>query len=89
MPASEEDCRSAVMWTALGYPPCAELIPVTLDSIPPGLEAEGPDWHSPVCDRAVEAKHRIFPISRGSGSHYIYLPELRRVLGAKSNARAH
>ena len=89
VPAPGNDCRGSVMWTALGYPPCAELMPVTIDSIPPGLGAEGPAWRSPVCDRAVEAKHRIFPISRGSGSHYIYLPELRRALGMKRGAHAH
>lgn len=87
LPAPGDDLCSAVMWTALGYPPCAELMRVSVDSIPRGLSAEGELYHSPVCDRAVEAKHRVFPIERGSGRHYIYLPELRRMLEEKRGAK--
>lgn len=84
LPAPGEPERSAVVWCALGYPPCAELLPSTLDSIAPGQEPQGPLWRSPLCDRAIEAKRRIFPLERGSGHRYIYLPQLRRQLEEKS-----
>lgn len=87
LPAPGDDLCSAVMWTALGYPPCAELMRVSVDSIPRGLSAEGELYRSPVCDRAVEAKHHVFPIERGSGRHYIYLPELRRMLEEKRETK--
>jgi hypothetical protein len=80
LPMPGEDCRSAVMWTALGYPPCSELHRATLDSIDPGLLPTAINWHSPLCDAAVARKHEVFPIKQGSGSHYIYLPALRRHL---------
>jgi hypothetical protein len=87
LPAPGEDCRSAVMWTALGYPPCSELHRADIDSIDSGLMPVGKEWHSPLCDAAVARKHEIFPIKRGSGSHYIYLPALRRILRERHNKK--
>ena len=33
-----------------------------------------------LCDEAVVRKREIFPIERGSGMHYIYLPALRKYM---------
>lgn len=87
LPAPGEPPRGAVVWCALGYPPCAELMRSTLDSIAPGQAPAGPLWRSAACTRALEAKKRIFPIARGSGPRYIYLPELRRRLAEKAANR--
>jgi hypothetical protein len=74
---SEKDAHDMVMWTALGYAPCAVVKAVTIDSVPEELRPTAPGWRSPECNRVVELKHKAFPISRGSGSHYIDMDFLR------------
>ena len=80
LPAPGDAPDSAVMWTALGYPPCSGLYKASLDSICEGLLPHGKLWHAPLCDEAVVRKREIFPIERGSGMHYIYLPALRKYM---------
>ncbi len=75
--APGEDPRLSIMWTEIGYPPCSYVLPVTVDSVPEELRPTAPDGHSPLCDRVVERKHKAFPIIRGSGRSYIYLPALK------------
>lgn len=62
-----------IMWTGMGYPPCAEIIPVWCQ--PDGVDAElrgtGPNGHSPMGDRVKKRRAEVFPISKGSGEHYI------------------
>ncbi len=74
-----DDPADAVMWTALGYPPVAQVKRVTVNTIPPELLPDS-RWHSPECDAAMERKRLIFPITAGSGPHYIDLRALRRAL---------
>ena len=69
-----------VMYVALGYPPCAERAVVTIDSIPADFGPDADTWHSKACDRAMQRKSAIFPITRGSGSHYINVKALREAL---------
>ncbi|WP_300300684.1 hypothetical protein [uncultured Muribaculum sp.] len=80
VPAGGDDPSGAVMWSALGYPPCAEMRRATLDSIDTGLLPAAPLWRAPLSERAAKLKGEVFPIRRGSGSHYIYLPALRGML---------
>ncbi len=75
-----EDPRLSIMWTEIGYPPCSYVLPVTVDSVPEELRPIGPNGHSPLCDWVVERKHQVFPIERGSGKSYIFLPALKGYL---------
>lgn len=83
LPTPDEAPSSGVMWTALGYAPAAVMRRASLDSIDPGLLPQGLLWRSPLCDEAVARKRKVFPIERGSGKHYIYLPALRDLLTQK------
>lgn len=66
-----------VMWTVLGYPPCSYTRVVTIDNIPEDMLPNPLTWHSPFCDEVNLRKSEVFPIKRGSGSHYINVPRLR------------
>ncbi len=76
---SEEPSLS-VMWTAIGYPPCSVVVPVSVDSVPDALRPLAPGWHSQACDSVVGLKHQVFPITRGSGKHYIDMDRLRPII---------
>lgn len=67
-----------IMWTGLGYPPVAEIVPVKCapDGVDPELRGTGPDGHSPLGDRARSRRDEVFPIHRGSGEHYIDMEKL-------------
>ena len=75
---SEDDAHDMVMWTAIGYAPCAVVKAVTIDSIPDELRPTAKGWRSPECNRVVELKRQAFPIHRGSGRHYIDMDFVRR-----------
>lgn len=69
----------SVMWTAIGYPPCATVIPVTVDSVPQRLQPLAEGWRSEECNYVLTLKRRVFPIKRGSGQRYINLNVLRPI----------
>lgn len=71
--APGEDASMTTMWVAIGYPPCAEVRMARTgeDGVPAELRGTLPSGHSPLCDEAVERKHQVFPITRGSGSNYL------------------
>ena len=73
----EDDDHLAVMWTAIGYPPCAIVQPVTVNSVPQGLRPTLPGFRSPDCDEALARKAQAFPLVRGNGQHYINLDYVR------------
>lgn len=73
-----DDADVMVMWTALGYPPCSYVHGVTVDEVPEGLLPSGAEWRSRFCDEVMKRKAEVFPIKRGSGSHYIHVPSLKR-----------
>lgn len=76
-----DNVTDAVMWTALGYPPCAVTQPVTLTEIPEGLRADN-SWRSPDCDTAMQQRRAAFPFTGGSGTKYLDLRVLRPVIDA-------
>lgn len=71
--------NSTVMWTAIGYPPCSYVVPVTVDNVPAELQPTAPKGHSPLCDEVMERKAKAFSITRGSGNRYVNLDYLRSI----------
>lgn len=69
-----------IMWTVLGYPPCAFVTPVTLNSVPELLRPTGEGFTSPYCTNVLALKEKIFPIKYGNGKRYINMKALRPVL---------
>lgn len=67
-----------IMWTGLGYPPCAEIYPVWCrkDGVDRELRGTGVNGHSPAADRAKARRAEVFPIRKGNGDHYIDMPKL-------------
>ncbi|MDE6154252.1 MAG: C45 family peptidase [Muribaculaceae bacterium] len=74
VPSAAGDGTEYVMWTMLGYPPCADVYKVTFDSIPaqvkPGsdgitdAERKADRKKSQVYDGRKKGKHRIINISK-------------------------
>lgn len=62
-----------VMWTGLGYPPVAEIVPVWCrpDGVDSELRGIGKNGHSEAGDRAKARRDEVFPIHKGNGDKYI------------------
>ena len=69
VPSATGDGSSYIMWTRLGYPPCADLYKVTFDNIPADL-TPGPNGITPAEHKADNGKTRRYDGSR-SGRHRI------------------
>ena len=79
-----------VMWTALGYPPCAEVMPAMCapDGVDPELQGLEEGGTSALCNRAKARKAEVFSAPDGNRNRYVntaslrgangYLPTLRR-----------
>lgn len=67
-----------IMWTGLGYPPCAEIIPVwcKADGVEDCLRGLGVDGHSEMGDLVRKRRAEVFPMKKGNGSKYI---DMRRL----------
>ncbi len=65
--------RQYIMWTGLGYPPCADISPVTCsrEGVPSDLRGNGAGGHSPQCDIVKKRRDQVFPIKKGNGEKYI------------------
>lgn len=72
--------REYVMWTGLGYPPCAETRAVTCapDGVDEDLRGSLPNGHSPLADKAKKMRDEVFPIHKGNGDKYIDMEKLFR-----------
>lgn len=70
--------KQYIMWTGLGYPPCAEIVPVwcSRDGVDIELQGIGKDGHSPLADKAKARRGEVFPIKKGNGDHYIDMRKL-------------
>lgn len=67
-----------IMWTGLGYPPCAEIravrcSPDGVDRDLRGLEKSG---HSLLADKARKMRDEVFPLKKGNGDKYIDIKKL-------------
>lgn len=67
----------AVMWTLMGYPPCGHVEASWADYVPVVLRPTRPGFKSEASDKAMESKRKAFPITRGSGSHYLDMDYIR------------
>ncbi|MDY0332981.1 MAG: hypothetical protein RBQ85_05780 [Bacteroidales bacterium] len=74
-----EDPLNTIMWVVMGYPPAGVSIPLWVQmgkKQPDLLLGQGEHNRSPLCEWAVELKHRAFPVTRGNGSKYMYFKEI-------------
>lgn len=76
--------REYIMWTGLGYPPCAETIGVRLgrEGVNEDLRGLMPDGHSKLADRAKEMRAKVFPLKAGNGEKYIDMHVLYNETGS-------
>ncbi len=72
-----------IMWTGLGYPPCALIYPVTYGphGVHPDLRGLLPDGHSKASDEAKARRDEVFPMHYDNGDKYIDLNRLRNPEG--------
>lgn len=75
---SKQDLAEYVMWTGMGYPPCAEIQPVwcTKEGVDKSLRGIEADGHSPQCDKVKARRAEVFPIHKGNGDKYIQVDRL-------------
>lgn len=67
-----------IMWTGIGYPPCAEIQPVWCapDGVEESLRGIGENGHSPQCDLVKARRSEVFPMRKGNGDKYIDMHKL-------------
>ena len=75
--------KEYVMWTGLGYPPCADIYAVTEgpDGVDPDLRGIQPNGHSKASDLSKKRRDEVFPKHYGNGDKYIRLSTLRNPEG--------
>ena len=69
-----EQAERTIMWTALGFPPCAIVVPLWVaggEKLPEIMTKTADSNKAPLCDKVVALKHKVFPIKRGNGSKYM------------------
>lgn len=67
-----------IMWTGIGYPPCAEILPVYCapDGVDSRLRGIGRNGHSPLGDRIKAQRDDVFTIIKGDKKKYIDMTKL-------------
>lgn len=80
--APGQDPSEMTMRVILGYPPVGDEYTVTMDNVPDAVRPVDDGFTSPACNTSNRRKQNVFPISRGSGKHYINLEYLRQQLPA-------
>lgn len=72
-----------VMWTGLGYPPCAEIRAVSCSEsgVPQEVRGSLPNGHAPLADAAKAMRGEVYPVKRGSGDRYIDMHRLYNAEG--------
>lgn len=67
-----------VMWTGLGYPPVADIVPVwcSPDGVEDGLRGIGPNGTSPIGNVARKRRDEVFPRHYDNGDRYIDMTRL-------------
>ncbi|MDE5567493.1 MAG: hypothetical protein K2J12_03530 [Muribaculaceae bacterium] len=70
--------NDGVMWTALGYPPCAIVEAATVDYVPDNMRPLLPGYKSAAAEESLSKKRKAFPIKRGSGPRYLDMDFVRK-----------
>lgn len=67
-----------IMWTGIGYPPCAEIIPVWCkpDGVDKELRGIGEKGHSIMGDRVKARRDEVFSLRKGNADKYIDMTKL-------------
>lgn len=67
-----------IMWTGLGYPPCAEIVPVWChkNGVRDDLRGIGPGGTSPLGNLVKQRRGEVFPPRKGGNTKYIDLQVL-------------
>lgn len=67
-----------IMWTGLGYPPCAEIVPVwnKEGGVADELRGIGVNGHSPMSDKVKARRNEVFGLKRGNKDKYIDMEKL-------------
>lgn len=67
-----------IMWTGLGYPPCAEIFAVRCmeEGVDSGLRGSTANGHSPVGDKAKARRDKAFLKKAGDKKRYIQISKL-------------
>ncbi|MDE5552380.1 MAG: hypothetical protein K2I91_04175, partial [Muribaculaceae bacterium] len=73
VPDEDSDCTPSdiinqyIMWTGLGYPPCAEIVPVWChpDGVPSELRGLSSDGHSSMGDKVKARRSEVFSMRKG------------------------
>lgn len=68
-----EPVEHTTMWTLLGYPPCSIVVPLWVKGGKqlPEIMTKSDNNNSPLCDKVVALKHKVFHIKRGNGEKYM------------------
>lgn len=77
-----------IMWTGLGYPPCAETRAVYCapDGVENDLRGSLPNGHAPLADKAQQMRNDVFPYrTTGNGEKYV---EIRKLYNESGNGYA-
>lgn len=85
--APGESVDKYIMWTAVGYPPCAEVIPVWCkeDGVDKCLRGNSENGHSLQCDIVKARQSEIFCAPDGNRNRYIDLHRLYNPNGTGYN----
>ncbi|MDR1983430.1 MAG: carcinine hydrolase/isopenicillin-N N-acyltransferase family protein [Prevotellaceae bacterium] len=62
------------MWTLIGFPPCSVVVPLWVqggEQLPEIMIKTADSNNSPLCDKVVALKNKVFPIKRGNGEKYM------------------
>lgn len=76
----DENAELTTMWTVLGYPPASVAVPVWVkggeQQLPVMLTRDSATKFSPLCDKAVTLRDRVFSYTQGLGSDRYFNWEL-------------
>lgn len=74
-----DENNKPTMYAVLGYPPVGELYKVTFYDLPTDLRPVAEGFCAPACNNSLKRKEMAFPITQGSGKHYINMDYLRSI----------
>ncbi|MDR2127088.1 MAG: C45 family peptidase [Prevotellaceae bacterium] len=66
--------EKTTMWTVLGFPPCSIAVPLWVKGgkqLPEIMVKSDNSNNSPLCDKIVALKYKVFHIKRGNGEKYM------------------